>query len=74
MLADIETGSETGPAARPGAGRDTPWWLITRVGNGEVGVLILPSRGRRRRTLPVFSFEKEAELFLRLGGSRETGG
>jgi hypothetical protein len=37
-------------------------------------VLILPSRGRRRRTLPVFSFEKEAELFLRLGGSRETGG
>ena len=74
MLADIETGSETGPAARPGAGRHAPWWLIASVGNGEVGVLTLPSRGRRRWTLPVFSFEKKAKLFLRLGGSTETGG
>ena len=73
MLADIETGSETGPAARPGAGRDPPWWLIARVGNGEVGMLTLPSRSRRR-PLALFSFEKKAELFLRLGGSRETGG
>jgi len=47
--------------------------LIARVGNGEVGMLTLPSRSRRR-PLALFSFEKKAELFLRLGGSRETGG
>lgn len=48
-----------------------PLWLITNHENGRMGVFTLGSDGDRQ-ILPVFSFEEEAEMFLRLGAP-ETG-
>jgi hypothetical protein len=42
-----------------------PLWLIANHENGRMDVLILGSDDKE--TLPVFSFEEEAETFLRLG-------
>jgi hypothetical protein len=42
-----------------------PLWLIANHENGRVGVFTLGSGDDE--TLPVFSFEEEAETFLRLG-------
>jgi hypothetical protein len=67
-MADLLTATEkepvVGKAALP-VGRDAPWWLIARVENGRTEVLTVRKGGQS--TLPVFSFEEEAELFLRLG-------
>lgn len=46
-----------------------PLWLITNHENGRMGVFTLGSDDDEE-TLPIFSFEEEAEMFLRLG---ETG-
>src|SRR5215210_7059912 len=46
-----------------------PLWLIANHENGRMNVFILGSDDDEK-TLPVFSFEEEAEIFLRLG---ETG-
>jgi hypothetical protein len=46
-----------------------PLWLIANRENGQMGVFTLGSDDDKE-TLPVFSFEEEAETFLRLG---ETG-
>ncbi len=46
-----------------------PLWLIANHENGRMGVLTLGSNDDEE-TLPVFSFEEEAETFLWLG---ETG-
>lgn len=43
-----------------------PRWLIVREGDGWVEPLVCVDGGGERM-LPVFSFEEEAELFLRLG-------
>lgn len=43
-----------------------PLWLITNHENGRMGVLTLDP-GSETEALPVFSFEEEAEMFLRLG-------
>lgn len=43
-----------------------PLWLITNHENGRMGVFTLDPDSNRE-TLPVFSFEEEAETFLRLG-------
>ncbi len=43
-----------------------PLWLIANHENGRVGVFTLGSDDDKE-TLPVFSFEEEAETFLRLG-------
>lgn len=43
-----------------------PLWLIARHENGRMGVLTLES-GSESEALPVFSYEEEAETFLRLG-------
>ena len=59
------TARETRSSARRAAGREAPWWLIARVENGRTEVLTLLASGRR--TLPVFSFEEEAEMFAGLG-------
>ena len=45
-----------------------PLWLIANHENGHLGVLILDP-GTDGEALPVFSFEEEAETFLRLGAS-----
>ena len=64
-----------GAGARP---RRRSWWLIVSQEGGFLGLLALGIAGGER-VVPVFSFEEEAELFLRLGvpGSgwlvRETG-
>jgi hypothetical protein len=48
-----------------------PLWLIANHENGRMGVFTLGS-DNDKETLPVFSFEEEAETFLRLGET-ETG-
>lgn len=48
------------------ARRVTPWWLIVDRESGFLEVMALRLAGGRE-VLPVFSFEEEAELFLRLG-------
>ena len=50
--------------AGPGALAGATYWLIS---NGPAGVLKLDLDGLGR-TLPVFSFREEAEMFLALGG------
>jgi hypothetical protein len=45
------------------------YWLISRAANSRVEVLTLEHEGEE--TLPVFSYEEEAEMFLRFGN---TGG
>ncbi|CAN5142413.1 MAG: hypothetical protein M3Q62_07705 [Actinomycetota bacterium] len=41
------------------------YWLIARNGNAGIEVLVLDRNSQK--TLPVFSFEEEAEMFLRFG-------
>jgi hypothetical protein len=48
-----------------------PLWLITNHDDARMGVLTL-GPGSDEEILPVFSFEEEAETFLRLG-TAETG-
>jgi hypothetical protein len=46
--------------------RRRPYWLLAKGRPGRLEVLIT-SLADGRRVLPVFSFEKEANLYLRLG-------
>jgi hypothetical protein len=46
--------------------RRRPYWLVAKHRRGRLEVLIT-SLADGRRVLPVFSFEEEAELYLRLG-------
>jgi hypothetical protein len=46
--------------------RRTPYWLLVKRRRGRLEVLIT-SLADGRRVLPVFSFEEEANLYLRLG-------
>jgi hypothetical protein len=55
------------PAARLAAGRESRWWLISRVANGQTEVLTVRPNGGRW-TLPVIGFREEAEMFLKLDG------
>jgi hypothetical protein len=41
-------------------------WLIARDGNGRLEPLCV--QAGKARVLPVFSFEDEAQMFVRLGG------
>ena len=56
-----------------------PLWLIAKHENGRMVVLTI-ERGSDGETLPIFSHEEEAEIFLRLGAAgmgwevRETTG
>ena len=43
-----------------------PLWLITKHENGRMVVLTI-EHGSDGETLPIFSHEEEAEIFLRLG-------
>ena len=47
-------------------------WLIARDGTGRLEPLCV--RRGSARVLPVFSFEEEAEMFVRLGGYEGDGG
>lgn len=47
-------------------GRRNPYWLITKRRRGRVDLLTM-RLADGRSVLPVFSFEEEAALFLRLG-------
>jgi hypothetical protein len=42
------------------------WWLMVREGGSRLEPLCVYAGGAK--VLPVFSFEEEAKLFLRLGG------
>ncbi len=53
------------------AGR-RPLWLIIKHHNDQMNVLTL-KQGGNGEMLPVFSYEEEAETFLRLGGAPGTG-
>jgi hypothetical protein len=48
------------------AARRRPYWLLASIRRGRVEVLTT-SLADGRRVLPVFSFEEEAKLYLRLG-------
>jgi len=60
-----------GTSAAPGRRQGKGWWLIARDGDDRLEVLTLDLSGEQ--TLPVFSFEEEAEAFLWLGCA-DTGG
>lgn len=47
-------------------------WLVVRDGDGRLEPLWVEDGGSERM-LPVFSFEEEAELFLRLGDYHDAG-
>lgn len=60
-------------SARRPTGRHpySTWWLLAKNGNPRAEVLTVDSGGER--TLPAFSGEAEAEMFLWLGGAFEDG-
>lgn len=69
-LADSEQGSGH-TIMRPVKMR---FWLITKHETGQMRVLILnPGGSGQEETLPVFSFEEEAETFLRSEAPRTVG-
>lgn len=45
--------------------RSTPYWLIVRRGMGEIEALTV-NPGGEEATLPIFSFEEEAAMYLQL--------
>ena len=55
------------PARRPAS----RWWLLVKDGGSGVKVLVVDHGDER--TLPVFSGEGEAEMFVWLGGAFEDG-
>jgi hypothetical protein len=57
--------SPSGPPRRSPGGSKTRW-LIARAGDGRLEPLCVWAGSSR--VLPVFSFEEEAQMFLRLGG------
>ena len=58
------SGPQSGPRRRSRASKKR--WLIARAGESHLEPLCV--RSGAERVLPVFSFEEEAEMFLRLGG------
>lgn len=56
---------------RPGRLPGTVWWLVARDGHLRTEMLTVDRGGGR--TLPVFSGEGEAEMFLWLGGAFDDG-
>ncbi len=60
-----EPATQNGTGRRPGS----TFWLVTRCENGGMEVHTIGSDGE---VLPLFSFEEEAEMFLRLGALRES--
>lgn len=67
------TGSEEGPRCKLRRSARTRFWLIIKHENGQMSVLVLNSDGSQEEILPVFSFEKEAEIFLRSEAPRTEG-
>ena len=55
----------------PGRPTPTTRWMIARAGEGRLEPLCV--RAGLWKVLPVFSFEEEAEMFLRLGGYDSSG-
>lgn len=68
MIEDAEA-ILTRPA--PGRGPGTTWWLVAKDGHLHKELLTLNCGGGR--TLPVFSGQGEAEMFVWLGGAFEDG-
>jgi hypothetical protein len=60
-------GGQPGPRERPAR----TWWLIAK--NGDAGLEVFAVEHGGGRALPVFGFEEEAAMFLRLGGLAEEG-
>ena len=64
---------KTLPALRPPRRRPySTWWLLAKDGISRAEVLTVNSDGER--TLPAFSGEGEAEMFLWFGGAFKHGG
>lgn len=55
----------TGETIPPGRRAGSSWWLISRYDGSRTDALTVDSGGEE--ALAVFSFDEEAELFLRLG-------
>lgn len=66
MIEDAEA-IPTRPGRRPG----TAWWLVVKDGHPRTEILTVDCGGGR--TLPVFSGEGEAEMFVWFGGAFEDG-
>ena len=63
---------KTRPAQRPPGRRPySTWWLLAKNGKPRTEVLTVNSDGER--TLPAFSSEGEAEMFLWFGGAFKHG-
>lgn len=63
----LDRGEANGAGRRP----RPEWWLIVKDGNGSLEPLTIDGDGGENvETLPVFSFEEEAEMFLLLAGLR----
>jgi hypothetical protein len=65
-LADSDTESSQTGRSVTAAVRPSPYWLLVKRGRGRLEVLTT-SLTDGRRVLPVFSFEEEANLYVRLG-------
>ncbi len=70
MVVQIERTTKRAATPQNGSRRRSPAsktrWLIARDGTGRLEPLCV--RRGAARVLPVFSFEEEAEMFVRLGG------
>ncbi len=66
-----ENGRTRSARRPPGRHPYSTWWLLAKNGNPRAEVLTVDSGGER--TLPAFSGEAEAEMFLWLGGTFEDG-
>ncbi len=58
--------SEKGKGQSPEQSSSSTYWLITKSENSQTEVLTISLLGQE--VLPVFSYEEEGTLFLRLGG------
>ncbi len=68
MIEDAEAiPTRPSPGRRPG----TAWWLVAKDGHLRTEMLTVDCGGGR--TLPVFSGEGEAEMFVWFGGAFEDG-
>jgi hypothetical protein len=55
-------------AASEGTGRRPRWWLIAKTENGQIEFLTTARDEYGGKTLPIFGYEEEAQMFLYLGG------
>ena len=71
-MTGIVTGKVSGePVRQAGSVQRQTYWLLTKIGDGRIEPLIVNRLGANHlgaKTLPVFSFRDEAEMFSLLEG------